>query len=91
MDPQHLGPILALFVTPLTAAIVAALIICLFMGTILVKLLLDLYAEEPDSEDPRGLDRRQDSKKRPIKAEFSRGNDVRRHRRQLQSPSTDGP
>ena len=91
MDPQHLRPILALFVTPLTAAIVAALIICLILGTILVKLLLDLYAEEPGSEDPRRLDRRQDSERRPIKAEFSRDNDVRRHRRQLQSPSTDGP
>jgi hypothetical protein len=91
IDPHHLGPVLALYVTRLTMAIVAALIICLFLGTILVKLLLDLYAEEPDSPESRLLDRPQDSKPRPVKPEFSRGNDVRRHSRQLQSPSTDGP
>jgi hypothetical protein len=90
IDPHHLWPMLALFVARLTMAIVAALIMCLLMGTILVKLLLDLYAEEPDLADSRRLDRPQDSKQRPVKPEFSRGNNVRKHSRQLQSPSTDG-
>jgi hypothetical protein len=90
IDPHHLGPVLALFVTRLTMAIVAALIICLSLGTILVQLLLDLYAEEPDSPDSRLSDRPQDSKQRPVKPVFSRGDNVQRHSRQLQSPSTDG-
>jgi predicted lipid-binding transport protein (Tim44 family) len=90
MDPHHQGPMLALFVIRLTMAIVAALIMCLFLGVILVRLLLDLHATEPDSPESRQSDRRQDSQQSSAKAEFSRGNDLRRHRRQSQSPSTDG-
>jgi hypothetical protein len=90
IDPHHLGSILALLMTRLIMTIVAALIISLFLGVILVKLLLDLYAEEPDSPESRQLDRRQGSKQRPIKPEFSPRNNVRRHRRPFQSPSTDG-
>jgi hypothetical protein len=90
IDPHQLAPMLALYVTRLTVAIVAALITCLLLGTILVKLLLDLYAEESDSPESRLLDWTQDSKQRPVKPDFSRGNSVRRHSRQLQSPSTDG-
>jgi hypothetical protein len=75
--------------TRLTMAIAAALIIPLFLAVILVKLLLDLYAEEPDSSESRQLDRRQDFKQRPVKPESSPHNDVR-SRRQLQSPGTDG-
>ena len=76
--------------TRLTMAIAAALIIPLFLAVILVKLLLDLYAEEPDSSESRQLDRRQDFKQRLVKPDFSPRNDVRKRRRQLQSPSTDG-
>jgi hypothetical protein len=36
--------------TRLTMTIVAALIIPLFLAVILVKLILDLHAEEPDYE-----------------------------------------
>jgi hypothetical protein len=50
--------------TRLTTVIAAALIIPLFLAVILVKLLLDLYAEEPDSSESRQLDRRQDLKQR---------------------------
>jgi hypothetical protein len=49
------------FMTRLTLAIVVVLIIPLFLAVILVNLLLDLYAEEADSTEPRHLDRRQDS------------------------------
>ena len=45
---------LALFVTRLTMAIVAALIMCLFMGTILVKLLLDLHDRAAEPPGRRG-------------------------------------
>jgi hypothetical protein len=57
IDPHHLESMLALLMTRLTMAIVAALIISLFLGVILVKLLLDLYAEEPDSPHGTGCSR----------------------------------
>jgi len=75
--------------TRLTLAIVVALIIPLFLAVVLVNLLLDLYAEEPDSTESRQLDRRQDLKQRPAKSESSLRNNVWKHR-QLRSPSADG-
>jgi len=74
----------------MTRAIVAALIIPLLLAAVLVKSLLDLYAEERDLPESRRLNRRQDSKQRPVKPKFSPRNNVRKRRRQLQSPSTDG-
>jgi hypothetical protein len=53
--------------TRLTMAVVAALIITLCLAVILVKLLLDLHADEPESSESRQLDRRQDSKQRAVK------------------------
>lgn len=80
IDPHHLGTMLALFMARLTMAIVAGLIVSLFLGIILVKLLLDLHAEEPDSSESRQLDRRQDSKQRPVKLQFSSRNNAQKHR-----------
>jgi hypothetical protein len=52
-------------------------------------LLLDLYAEEPDSSESRQLDGRQDFKQGAVKPESSARNNVWK-RRQLRSQSTDG-
>ena len=48
IDAHHQASVIAPFLTGLTAAIAAALIICLFLAVVLVNVLLDLYAEEPD-------------------------------------------
>jgi hypothetical protein len=76
-------------VTRLTMVIGAALIILLFLAVVIVKLLLDLYAEEPLSSESRQPDRRQDFNQRPVKPESSLRTDVGKRRRRLQSPSTD--
>jgi hypothetical protein len=75
--------------TRLTLAIAVALIIPLFLALILVNLLLDLHAEEPDSIASGGLDRRRDSTRRPAKPEPTRRKNVWKHR-QLRSPGADG-
>jgi hypothetical protein len=42
-------------------AIVAVLLIPLFLAAIVINLLLDLYADEPDSPESGQQDRRRDS------------------------------
>lgn len=48
IDAHHLASVIAPFLTGLAAAIAAALIICSFLAVVLVDVLLDFYAEEPD-------------------------------------------
>lgn len=73
----------------LTLATIAALIISLSLAVILVKVLLDLYAEEPESSESRKLDRRRDSQRRAVRPESSLHNDAWKHG-ELRSPSADG-
>jgi hypothetical protein len=51
--------------------IVAVLFIPLFLVAIVVKLLLDLYAEEPDSSESGQQDQRRDSNQNSANANTS--------------------